>query len=85
MQAPQPHGMINQQDAEFGEDEDEGDEEDGYGEQYYASGQNTERQYDEEAHMFQQQQDLMAGGGTFQDEGYDQANKNRVQHHGGDD
>ena len=30
--------MINQEDAGFGEDEDEGEEEDGYGEQYYASG-----------------------------------------------
>ena len=38
MQAPYPHGMINQEDAGFGEDEDEGEEEDGYGEQYYASG-----------------------------------------------
>lgn len=45
MQEPQPHGLINQQDAEFGEDGDEGEEEDGYGQQQdeYASGQYTER------------------------------------------
>ena len=43
MQAPQPHGFINQEEAGFGEDGDEGEEEDGYGDQYYASGQNTDR------------------------------------------
>ena len=46
MQAPQPHGLINQKDADFGEDGDEGEEEDAYGEEYYGSGQNTERQDD---------------------------------------
>jgi hypothetical protein len=34
--------LIDQQDAEFGEEGDEGEEEDGYGDQY-ASGQYTER------------------------------------------
>jgi hypothetical protein len=46
MQAPQPHGLINRQEggeAEFGEDGDEGEEEDEAGEDYYGSGPNTER------------------------------------------
>lgn len=62
MQAPQPHGMINQQDADFGEDGDEGEEEDAYGQEYYGSGQNTEG---EDGRVFNQQHDMMAGGGTF--------------------
>lgn len=57
MQEPQPHGIINQQEPEFGEDGDEGEEENedpnDYGDEedeYYNSAQNTERQQQQQ-HM----------------------------------
>ncbi len=85
MQAPQPHGIIDGQDAEFGEEGDEGEEEEDNYDDYYASGQNTERQGNV---VFGKQHDLLAGvgGGTFQDHNYGAARHNDQDHHrGGDD